>query len=243
MLGCIHTFNDSNRAPSYLLRAIGYGSLVYGETNERKALVVGNSAYPKAPLLNPRNDAQAMAALLRQAGFTVDQQMDTSQTQLSEAAARFGKAIKDTAVKFGLFYYAGHGLQQDWRNYLVPVTADIRTAEDVKKKTVDVSELLTYMERAKGRSFLVILDACRDDPFAGSYQTTAKGLSQFGAPVGSLLAFATAPGSVAEDGEGANGLYTSNLLREFAVRGARLEDAFKRVRLNARLASKGRQVQ
>lgn len=214
----------------------------YGQSSERIALVVGNSAYPKAPLLNPRNDAQAMAALLRQAGFTVDQQMDTSQTQLSEAAARFGKAIKDPKVKFGLFYYAGHGLQQDWRNYLVPVTADIRTAEDVKKKTVDVSELLTYMEQAKGRSFLVILDACRDDPFAGSYKTTAKGLSQFDAPVGSLLAFATSPGSVAEDGEGSNGLYTSNLLREFAVRGARLEDAFKRVRLNVRLASKGRQV-
>ena len=217
-------------------------ALAYGQGNDRIALVVGNSAYPKAPLLNPRNDAQAMAALLRQAGFTVDQQMDTSQTQLSEAAARFGKAIKDPKVKFGLFYYAGHGLQQDWRNYLVPVTADIRTAEDVKKKTVDVSELLTYMEQAKGRSFLVILDACRDDPFAGSYKTTAKGLSQFDAPVGSLLAFATSPGSVAEDGEGSNGLYTSNLLREFAVRGARLEDAFKRVRLNVRLASKGRQV-
>lgn len=221
---------------------LGSVSLTWAQNGDRIALVVGNSAYPKAPLLNPRNDAQAMAKLLRQAGFTVDQQMDTSQAQLSDAAARFGKAIKDPKVKFGLFYYAGHGLQQEWRNYLVPVSADIRTAEDIKKKTVDVSELLAYMEEAKGRSFLVILDACRDDPFAGNYKPSSRGLSQFDAPVGSLLAFATSPGSVAMDGEGENGLYTSNLLREFAVRGARLEDAFKRVRLSVRLASNGRQI-
>ncbi len=221
---------------------LGSVSLTWAQNGDRIALVVGNSAYPKAPLMNPRNDAQAMAKLLRQAGFTVDQQMDTSQAQLSEAAARFGKAIKDPKVKFGLFYYAGHGLQQEWRNYLVPVSADIRTAEDIKKKTVDVSELLAYMEEAKGRSFLVILDACRDDPFAGNYKPSARGLSQFDAPVGSLLAFATSPGNVAMDGEGENGLYTSNLLREFAVRGARLEDAFKRVRVSVRLASNGRQI-
>lgn len=221
---------------------MGSVSLVWGQSGERIALVVGNSSYPKAPLLNPRNDAQAMTKLLREAGFTVDQQIDTSQTQLSQAAARFGKAIKDPKVKFGLFYYAGHGLQQEWRNYLVPVSADIRTAEDIKKKTVDVSELLAYMEEAKGRSFLVILDACRDDPFAGNYKPSARGLSQFDAPVGSMLAFATSPGNVAMDGEGENGLYTSNLLREFAVRGARLEDAFKRVRLGVRLASNGRQI-
>ena len=221
---------------------LGSVSLTWAQNGDRIALVVGNSAYPKAPLMNPRNDAQAMAKLLRQAGFTVDQQMDTSQAQLSDAAARFGKAIKDPKVKFGLFYYAGHGLQQEWRNYLVPVSADIRTAEDIKKKTVDVSELLAYMEEAKGRSFLVILDACRDDPFAGNYKPSSRGLSQFDAPVGSLLACATSPGSVAMDGEGENGLYTSNLLREFAVRGARLEDAFKRVRLSVRLASNGRQI-
>ena len=214
----------------------------HAQPSDRVALVVGNSAYPGQPLLNPKNDARAMSNLLREAGFTVDQHLDTTQVQLTEAVRRFGTAIKDPKVKFALFYYAGHGLQQDWRNYLVPVSAAIRTAADVKNLTVDVSELLTYMEQAKGRSFLVILDACRDDPFAGAYRPPAKGLSQFDAPVGSLLAYATAPGTVARDGEGENGLYTSNLLREFAVRGARLEDAFKRVRLNVRMASDGTQV-
>jgi uncharacterized caspase-like protein len=217
-------------------------ALAQAQTGERVALVVGNSAYLQSPLANPRNDAQAMTALLRRAGFVVDQQLDTTQVQLTDAVARFGQAIKDPQVRFGLFYYAGHGLQLEWRNYLVPVSADIRSAEDVRKQTVDVSALLSYMGQAKGRSFLVILDACRDDPFAGSYRPSAKGLSQFDAPVGSLLAYATAPGSVALDGEGQNGLYTGNLLREFSVPGVRVEDAFKRVRLNVRLASHGQQI-
>lgn len=212
------------------------------ESGERVALVIGNAAYAQAPLVNPLHDARAMADLLRRAGFIVDQQLDTSQAQLTDAVARFGAAIRQPKVKFGLFYYAGHGLQQDWRNYLVPVSADIRSAEDVRKQTVDVSALLAYMNQAKGRSFLVILDACRDDPFAGTYRPPAKGLSQFDAPVGSLLAYATAPGSVAQDGDGENGLYTGNLLREFSVPGVRIEDAFKRVRLNVRLASRGQQI-
>ena len=209
---------------------------------ERVALVIGNSAYKSAPLTNPRNDAEAMATLLGKAGFEVDRQLDTGLSDLQAAVERFGKTIRDPKVKFGLFYYAGHGLQQDWRNYLVPTTANIRTAADVARQTVDISQLLRYMEQAQGRSFLVILDACRDDPFAGSFKPSAAGLSQFDAPVGSLLAYATSPGNVAEDGEGQNGLYTGHLLREFAVAGTRIEDAFKRVRLSVRIASKGRQI-
>jgi uncharacterized caspase-like protein len=212
------------------------------QTGERVALVIGNAAYPRAPLENPGHDARAMTELLTKAGFRVDQHLDASQADLTRAIEQFGKAIRDPKVKFGLFYYAGHGLQQNWRNYLVPVTARIHSAEDVPRETVDVSELLAYMGQAKGRSFLVILDACRDDPFNGDYRPDAKGLSQFDAPPGSMLAYATAPGSVALDGTGANGLYTSSLLQEFAVQGAKIEDAFKRVRLNVRLASRGQQV-
>jgi uncharacterized caspase-like protein len=216
------------------------------QSAERVALVIGNSAYLNSPLVNPRHDAQAMSDLLKKAGFSVDVQLDTDLPRLQGALRKFGTAIRNPKVKFGLFYYAGHGLQQDWRNYLVPVEANIANASEIAKKTVDVSQLLGYMDQAQGRSFLVILDACRDNPFADKYKSTAKGLSQFDAPVGSLLAYATAPGNVALDGGGAdnsnNGLYTSFLLREFAVPGARIEDAFKRVRLNVRLASKGQQI-
>ena len=212
------------------------------QASDRVALVIGNSAYRSSPLTNPRNDASAMAALLSKAGFQVDMQLDTDLPQLQAAVDRFGQTILNPQVKFGLFYYAGHGLQQDWRNYLVPVSASIRTPPDVPKQTVDVSNLLRYMEQAQGRSFLIVLDACRNDPFAGTFRPQAKGLSQFDAPVGSLLAYATSPGNVAQDGEGENGLYTGFLLREFAVPGARLEDAFKRVRLSVRLASNGEQI-
>ncbi len=209
---------------------------------DRLALVIGNSAYRTAPLFNPQNDAKAMTGLLRSAGFSVDQQIDTSLEQLQKAVAAFGQKLQDPKVKFAVFYYAGHGVQLDWRNYLVPVTAAIRTADDVRAQAVDVSSLLKYMAEAKNKNYIIILDACRDDPFAGAYRAPAKGLSQFDAPVGSVLAYSTSPGKVAEDGEGSNGLYTAYLLKEFAVKGVKIEDAFKRTRLNVRLASNGRQI-
>jgi Caspase domain len=225
-----------------ILIAAFFAKPVFAQPSERIALVVGNGSYRTAPLPNPKNDAEAMSELLTRAGFKVDLQLDTDLTQLQAAVQKFGTAIRNPKVKFGLFYYAGHGLQQDWKNYLVPVSANIRNASEVPKQTVDVSQLLTYMDNTQGRSFLVILDACRDNPFAATYKPSAKGLSQFDAPAGSLLAYATSPGNVALDGQGKNGLYTSFLLREFSAPGARIEDAFKRVRLSVRLASKGKQI-
>ena len=210
---------------------------------ERVALVVGNSAYTQAvPLKNPVNDADAMSALLKKAGFRVIRQANASQESLRGSIQEFGTALRSPKVKFGIFYYAGHGVQLDWRNYLIPVDAKIGSPSDIQKQAVDVSELFHYMQKTSNKSFLVVLDACRDDPFSGGYRPPSKGLSQFNAPVGSLIAFSTAPGDVALDGEGLNGLYTSHLLREFSVQNARLEDAFKRVRLNVRLESGGKQI-
>jgi uncharacterized caspase-like protein len=215
----------------------------------RLALVVGNSQYLDSPLRNPVHDARAMARLLESAGCAVDLRTDTTKTDLRQAIERFGQALRDPRIQLAVFYYAGHGFQQDWRNFLVPVDARVRTASDVATETVEVGELVRKMgkaetpSQAKGRHFLVILDACRDDPFAGAYRPPAKGLIPFDAPVGSVLAYATAPGRVALDGaEGGNGLYTRHLLRELAVREASVEDAFKRVRLNVRLESRGQQV-
>jgi hypothetical protein len=205
-------------------------------------LVIGNSKYLSTPLLNPANDAIGMTALLRDAGFQVDSLLDANQQSLRVAVEQFGKHIRDDNVKLAIFYYAGHGVQLDWRNYLIPVDARVRSAEDVRKQSVEVSDLLRYMQQSKNKSFLVVLDACRDNPFSGTYDPLAKGLSQFDAPVGSMIAFATSPGQVAMDGDGKNGLYTSHLLREFSVRNARIEDAFKRVRLNVRVESGGKQI-
>ena len=209
---------------------------------DRVALVIGNSDYAFSPLVNPKNDAVGMADLLTQAGFQVSRTLNAGRTDLKAAVEQFGKRLRAPGVKFAIFYYAGHGVQLDWRNYLIPVDAKVRSADDVRAQAVDVSELLRFMDEAKDKSFLVILDACRDDPFGGSYKASNKGLSQFDGPVGSLLAYSTSPGNVAMDGSGDNGLYTSHLLRELAVRNTKLEDAFKRVRLNVRLESGGRQI-
>jgi hypothetical protein len=221
---------------------LSLASTAQNAADERIALVIGNSDYTFSPLANPKNDAVGMADLLTQAGFQVSRNLNVGRADLKSAVEQFGKRLRSPTVKLAIFYYAGHGVQLDWRNYLIPVDAKVRSADDVRAQAVDVSELLHFMDEAKDKSFLVILDACRDDPFGGNYKAANKGLSQFDGPVGSLLAYSTSPGNVALDGTGENGLYTSHLLRELSVRNAKLEDAFKRVRLNVRLESGGHQI-
>jgi uncharacterized caspase-like protein len=229
-------------AAAAALALLPAGGPVYSAGGERLALVIGNASYPGNELLNPKNDAKAVTELLTKAGFQVDARYDATRGDLQQAIQRFGQRLKDPQVRFAVFYYAGHGLQQDWRNYLVPVDAKVRGATDVQKQTVEVGELMRYMSEARGRNYLVILDACREDPFVGAYRPAAKGLSPFDAPAGSLLAYATAPGQLAYDGRGSNGLYTKHLVRELALPDTSLEDAFKRVRLNVRMESEGRQI-
>jgi hypothetical protein len=211
----------------------------------RLALVVGNDAYPGAPLSNAVNDAKAMAALLGEAGFGVDLRTNVDRTAFGDATRQFAEAAQKSDVKLVFFYYAGHGAQLDWRNYLLPVDARVNTSADLPAQCVDLASLLTGLARAKDKTFVIVLDACRDNPFGASFRPTQKGLSQFDAPSGSLLAFSTAPGRVAADTSGASaqsGLYAEHLVRELSVRATRLEDALKRVRLAVRIASKGAQV-
>ncbi len=209
----------------------------------RIALVIGNNAYAAAPLANAGNDARAMADVLRQANFGVDLQVDASRATLAGAIDAFGKAVAGSEAKLALFYYAGHGVQVDWRNYLLPVDVSVASTEDIKSRCIDLGHLLGHLSKTKDKAFVVILDACRDNPFGATYKPSQQGLSQFDAPPGSLLAYATSPGNVAADGNGGkHGLYTENLLREFSARETRIEDAFKRVRLNVRLASRGQQI-
>ncbi|MCF8199202.1 MAG: caspase family protein [Sulfuritalea sp.] len=208
----------------------------------RLALIIGNSSYPGAPLINPVNDAKAIGGLFTQAGFSVDSQLDASRVDMIAAIERFSNSAKSSEAKLVVFYYAGHGAQLDWRNYLLPVDAQVTQPEHIKQRCIDLGLLLGQLSAAKDKTFIVILDACRNNPFGTVYRPERKGLSQFDAPVGSLLAYATAPGSVASDGEGGNGLYTENLVRELGKRGTRIEDALKRVRLNVRLASNGEQI-
>ena len=208
----------------------------------RIALVIGNSDYVSAPALtNPANDAAAMSETLRGLGFTVIEVRDGSKAQMAEAIAKVRDGLKGKQG-VGMLYYAGHGLQMDARNYMVPVNAKMTKAGDVAVQTVEVGSVIEAFKSAGNRMNILVLDACRDNPFGGI--TTGKGLAPLDAPSGTFLAYATAPGNVAADGDAktGNGLYTQYLLQELKNPKASIENVFKRVRFAVRKASNGKQI-
>ncbi len=208
----------------------------------RVALIIGNSAYPgNMALANPSNDAKDMAATLRNMGFGVIEVIDSDRTKMLAAIDRAGKALAGKQG-IGMLFYAGHGLQLDWRNYMVPVDAKLNSAADVPKQTVDIEAVMNTFKTAGNRMNIVVLDACRDNPFADGKTSTGKGLAPLDAPTGTFLAYATAPGNVAADGDGKNGLYTGFLLQELQKPTASIENVFKRVRFAVRKASNGAQI-
>ena len=210
-------------------------------TGERRvALVVGNSSYKTSPLKNPANDAKAVAAALRRLGFEVIERQNLTREAFSLAARDFGDRLKGATV--GLFYFAGHGLQVRGRNFLVPVDADIAREDEVPYRSLDVNEVLDKMDAARTPINLVLLDACRNNPFARSFKLSQIGLAQMDAPAGTLIAFATSPGSVAQDGEGDNGLYTSVLLKHITAPALPIEQMLKRVRVDVARSSNNAQV-
>ena len=206
----------------------------------RVALVIGNGAYKDAPLRNPVNDAQAMAAAVKACGFTVTRLENATRSQMREAIRAFGAKIAEGGV--GLFYYAGHGMQVKGRNYLIPVGADIAQEDEVEGEAVEVDAVLAKMETARNRLNILILDACRDNPFGRSSRSSQHGLATMDAPTGTYVAFATAPGRTAADGSGANGMYTHALLRQLKNPGLKLEDVFKRTRAEVLEASGQKQT-
>ena len=209
-------------------------------TEKRAALVIGNGTYEAAPLKNPVNDARDIAQALSQLGFEVIHKEDLNQNDLKRAIREFGAKIRNGGV--GLFYYAGHGIQVKGVNYLIPVGANIESEEEVEYEGVDVGFVLAQMESAGNRTNIVILDACRNNPFARSFRSASRGLASIDAPSGTLLAYATAPGSVASDGEASNGLYTQELLKNMRTPGLSVEDIFKRVRISVLSITKGKQI-
>lgn len=206
----------------------------------RLALVMGNGAYRSGrSLKNPANDARAMSALLTEQGFEVVQVLDGTRQQMLDAVAQ-AQAKLQGSKGVGLLYYAGHGVQLSERNFLIPVDAKIGKAADVSAQAVDVQAVINAYRQAGCRMNILVLDACRDDPFGAA---SLKGLAPLDAPAGTFIAYATAPGNVAEDGEGqGNGLYTAFLLQELKRPGAKIEEVFKRVRYQVRQKSEGRQI-
>jgi caspase domain-containing protein len=212
--------------------------------DKRIALVVGNSAYKNVtPLDNPRNDARLMADTLRALGFTVvggGAQLDLDKAQFDQAIQSFSDQIQNADVS--LFYYAGHGVQVRGANYLVPVTANPTRESDVDFQLIDTALVLRQMEGAGTKLNIVILDACRNNPFGGrGLRGSEGGLAQMRAPEGTLISYATQPGSVARDGAGGNSPYTRALVETIRKPGQDIFQTFNAVGLAVKQATAGSQ--
>ncbi|MDM8551196.1 caspase family protein [Desulfobacterales bacterium HSG2] len=204
------------------------------EEESRLALVIGNADYRKSPLRNPANDARDIAGVLRTLGFRVVHKENADKREMEESVREFGRSLRKGGV--GLFYFAGHGLQMNGRNYLLPIAAKIDKETDVEYEAVDAGRVLSEMEYAENRLNIVILDACRNNPFSRNFRSFRSGrnlgLARMKAPSGTLIAYATAPGSVADDGYGRNGIYTEHLIKYINIPGLTIEEALKKVRVD-----------
>ena len=212
----------------FILIAINPYSLP-AATEQRIALVIGNGAYSSGPLKNPVNDATDMATALKRAGFTVTLKKNANLQEMVEAIEAFGNNLKRGGV--GLFYYAGHGVQVSSVNYLLPVSSKINKESDVRFQAVDAGRVLAEMENANNGLNIVILDACRDNPFGKSFRSSSRGLAIVAnAPSGTFISYSTGAGQVASDGEGKNSPYTRALLENIGKPGLTINKVFMNVR-------------
>ena len=225
-----------------LAAALLAGSLLAGLTpalaeSSRLALVIGQSAYRSVmPLPNPANDANAMAKMLGEAGFDVTIVVDLSQKDLNREVGDFAAKIATKGPEtVALVFYAGHGLQIDGENYLVPVDVDPRREADIPLQAVRLNDVLNTLNSVPSRMRILLLDACRNNPFPSISQSAGRGLAlldtKSGAP-GTFLSYSTSPGAEAEDGNGANSPYTTAVLQAAREPGLPIEEAFKRVRVD-----------
>ncbi len=207
----------------------------------RTALVIGNSTYQTSPLTNPANDATDMAAALKDLNFEVISGVNQNRAEMIRLIRQFGERLKARGG-VGLFYYAGHGVQVEGRNYLVPTDAAIRSENEVELEAVDVARALVEMENAGNTLNIVIMDACRNNPFSRSWRSTNDGLAQINAQSGTMIAYSTAPGKVASDGAGRNAPYTAALLKALKTPDLSLSDVFMQVRADVLKATNRQQT-
>ncbi|MDH5541187.1 MAG: caspase family protein, partial [Rhizobacter sp.] len=214
-----------------------------GAKERKLALVIGNGAYRNVPLKNPVGDAKAVADSLRVLGFDVALRTDAGLADMLEAMRQFSVRASEAAVR--LVFFAGHGLQHRGRNFLLPVDADIKGEDEVAGRSADVGELIDRLGRVQHGINIVILDACRNNPFSGGEVLgpdgrrlkfrgiISKGLAAIDAPVGTMVAFSTAPGGVALDNpQEPHSLYTKHFIQHVQTPGLPIELLFKQVRVS-----------
>lgn len=214
------------------------------EAGQRIALVIGNGGYLNTSQLpNPPADAELMERTLGEAGFEVQRLTDAGQSDMKRAMLDFGRALRGPDVEAGLFYYAGHGVQVNGENYLVPVDAQISSDDEIDLEAININDFLAVMNSSNSFINIVILDACRNNPFARSFRSVSRGLAPVDAPKGTLIAYSTAPGDVALDGDGSNSPYTLALSRAITNgKGRTVESVFKTARRNVLSETEDRQV-
>ncbi|MBK9443724.1 MAG: caspase family protein [Comamonadaceae bacterium] len=202
---------------------------------QRVALLIGNSSYQSAPLTNPPNDVRVMETALKRVGFKVQKVLNANQNQLKRAVRDFGEAAYGAEV--ALLYYSGHGTQTGGENYLLPDGAVINKESDYEVEAVAANALLRQIVGARPKAAIVVLDACRDNPYASATKSTTKGLARMEAPTGTMIAFATSPGTTAGD----EGYYAKALAEQLTIPGQELIQVFRNTGNQVRKLSNGKQ--
>ncbi|MBK7415742.1 MAG: caspase family protein [Dechloromonas sp.] len=205
---------------------------------QRSALLIGNQSYSWGPLETPQQDVSAIEERLRSIGFNIHKSNNSTQTEIYEAVDAFLRTQVNSEIL--LFFYAGHSIQLNGRNYLIPVDARIDDP-DLLSKLFDLGYLLESLASEKNRTSIIILDACRSNPFSALPHASA-GLSELIAPHNTFIAFSTAPGKTAEDGDSKHSPYTLGLLKYLFQPGVGIEEAFRSIRRYVRIATENRQI-
>ena len=213
-------------------------------SEEKFALVVGNGAYTEGRLANPTKDALLMGETLKSLGFTLvggRAHTDITKEDLSLQIIELGDQLKRTRG-VGVFYFAGHGMQIDGQNYLIPIGAKLDREEHIKIYGVSMDEVMSQMEGAQNRLNLIVLDACRNNPFTSAYRSATRGLKLQSAPGGTMILYSTRPGKVSLDGDGKNSPFTRALTKQMRTPGLKLEEVMRATINDVETETKGQQT-
>src|SRR4051794_16868997 len=243
LLGSLVSFACTGPAFSQTAPGAGTSASLLSGPEQRVALVIGNAHYKNAPeLANPDNDAQAMAQFLNKAGFEVTSAIDLTQNDMIRVVQDFSSKVAARGPNsVAMIYYAGHGVQLAGENYLVPVDANVATPNDLTSNSLRLVDLMSTLETIPSRMRIVILDACRNNPFP-NVNDAGRGLAIVDAPNGSIVGYSTAPGAEAQDGTGGHSPYTQAFLNVAREPNVPIEQLFKRVRLKVNQTTSGAQI-
>ena len=223
------TAQERTEAPA----STGFELAQAAQSENRVALVIGNSAYQvNKPLNNPVNDAQAVSQMLNQAGFEVVMAFDLTRDIMKQTVEEFAARVLEKGNNtVAMVYYAGHGVQADGENYLIPIDAKFSDENDLPEQGVKLADIVAALEATQTKARIVVVDACRNNPFGGSANDENGGLALVDAPEGALIAYSTAPGTVAFDGLGKHSPYAAAFMRTARTPNLPVEQVFKKVRL------------